>query len=525
MNPLAAAITKGSHFSRLPHRELQTWEHFKKTIPGKKIFLFGMGNGAEYFFEHYKEIPLEGVIDNNKAKQGFKANQFIVSDMDDVYKNLDIFGISVLEGHVSEDIVILISCLKNYEEVIAQMESRGICYNYVLLLMEANRYEGHAVVPNEAYERYVREYCQKKIEEKKVVFYNQGGYCGHGKYITEQLLRLRNDLDIVWLVKDLSLIVPQGVRLVYSNNYRNFIYEMETAKAWVYDYWVPTYIEKRPEQIYFQVKHWSSVTLKTFGLDVALFQNNKPHIYSSLYNSKIMDYIIVGSRFDEESCRSGFAFTGEVYYAGSPRSDVLFKSERIKEKVCRYCGIKEQAHLMVYTPTFRVIEGNSGLGDIQLDFARLRKVLTDKFGGTWYILVRLHPYISEKSGEIEQSEYVIDVSQYSDSQELVAASDILITDYSSIMFEPAFVKKPVFLFAPDKDEYINGERKLLIDYESLPFSIARTNEELTQDIDSFDQEKYQKATESFLKQYGIYEDGHASERAADFISRKMLDIE
>ncbi len=521
MNPMAAAITKGLHFSSLPHSEFQTWEHFNKTSSGKKIFLFGMGNGAEYFFEYYKDIPLEGIIDNNKEKQGFKANQFILSDMNDVYKNLDVLGMSVLDNYVSEDIIILITCLKNYEEVIAQMKSRGIRHNYVLLLMEANRYEGHAAVPEKAYERYVREYCRREIEEKKIVFYNQDGYCGHGKYITQQLLKQRKDLDIVWLVKDLNLEVPQGVRLVYSGNYRNFIYEMETAKAWVFDYWVPTYIEKRPEQIYFQVKHWASVTLKTFGLDVALFQNNKPHIYSSLYNSKIIDYIIVGSRFDEISCRSGFAFTGEVCYAGSPRSDVLFESRNMKEKVCRYYGINEQAHLLIYSPTFRVVEDQLETGDIQLDFIRLQELLTDKFGGTWYILLRFHPYILENNKEIERFEYVIDVSWYSDSQELVAASDILITDYSSIMFEPAFVKKPVFLFAPDKDEYINGERKLLIDYESLPFSIARTNEELGQNMDAFDQEKYQKAIESFLNQYDVHEDGHASERAAGFISRKM----
>ena len=367
----------------------------------------------------------------------------------------------------------------------------------------------------------MREYCRREIEEKKIVFYNQNGYCGHGKYITEELLRQRKDLDIVWLVKDLTLEVPDGVRLVYSLNYRNFIFELETAKAWVFDYWVPTYIEKRPEQIYFQVKHWASVTLKTFGLDVALFQNNKPHIYSSLYNSKIIDYIIVGSRFDEISCRSGFAFTGEVCYAGSPRSDVLFESRNMKEKVCRYYGINEQAHLLIYSPTFRVVEDQLETGDIQLDFIRLQELLTDKFGGTWYILLRFHPYILENNKEIEQFEYVIDASRYSDSQELVAASDILITDYSSIMFEPTFVKKPVFLFAPDKDEYINGERKLLIDYESLPFSIARTNEELGQNMDAFDQEKYQKAIERFLNQYDVHEDGHASERAAGFISRKM----
>ena len=170
MNAVAAAIANGLHFSNLPQLEFQTWEHFRKTIPGKKVFLFGMGNGAEYYFDHYADVFLEGIIDNNILKQGFKANQFILSAMDDTYKNLDIFDISVLDNYRPEDIVVLITCLKSYEEIINEMELRGIEYNYVLLLMEANRLDGHAIVPQETYERYVREYCQKEIEEKKIVF-------------------------------------------------------------------------------------------------------------------------------------------------------------------------------------------------------------------------------------------------------------------------------------------------------------------------------------------------------------------
>ena len=94
---------------------------------------------------------------------------------------------------------------------------------------------------------------------------------------------------------------------------------------------------------------------------------------------------------------------------------------------------------------------------------------------------------------------------------------MMITDYSSIMFEAAFVKKPVFLYAPDRKEYIDGERGLLIDYDSLPFPIAETNTELYNQIDIFDEVEYKKSVTVFLERYGVHEDGHASERAADFI--------
>jgi CDP-glycerol glycerophosphotransferase (TagB/SpsB family) len=110
------------------------------------------------------------------------------------------------------------------------------------------------------------------------------------------------------------------------------------------------------------------------------------------------------------------------------------------------------------------------------------------------------------------------VTDYYDCQELASAAEATITDYSSIMFEPAFVLKPVFLFAPDRMEYIDKERTLLIEYASLPFPIAESNEEMVENIINFDIEQYRSNVRDFLDENGVHEDGHASERAAEFIS-------
>ena len=94
----------------------------------------------------------------------------------------------------------------------------------------------------------------------------------------------------------------------------------------------------------------------------------------------------------------------------------------------------------------------------------------------------------------------------------------MISDYSSIMFEPAFVYKPVFLLALDREEYTDEERDLLIDYKTLPFPKADSNAELEQCIMTFHEKKYKEDVRKFLEKYGVHEDGHASERAAVFIS-------
>ena len=158
---------------------------------------------------------------------------------------------------------------------------------------------------------------------------------------------------------------------------------------------------------------------------------------------------------------------------------------------------------------------------IELDFLRVKKAAEKRFGGEWVIMLRLHPSVAKAAKEMEKPDFVIDVSAYTDSEELVSATDITISDFSSIMFEPAFVKKPVFLFATDLQEYIEKEYELLIPYKELPFSIAESNEELERNIMHYDKESYQKEIESFLERYGVAEDGHASERTARFLSEYL----
>ena len=109
----------------------------------------------------------------------------------------------------------------------------------------------------------------------------------------------------------------------------------------------------------------------------------------------------------------------------------------------------------------------------------------------------------------------------SEINDLLFLTDVLITDYSSIMFEQAYRELPVFLYAPDRWKYIDVERGLLIDYEKLPFPIAESNGELHQCIKSFEQKTYEKKVIDFLDFYGVHEDGHASERAAKFIIKLL----
>lgn len=503
----------------------KSWKEFQDEARGKKVFLFGVGAGAEYYWQNYKNTTaIDGFLDNDERKQGFSAGDFIQTGISG--EKWEVSSPQILQNYPPEQVVVMVTNLNQFDVIIEQLCAMGLTHIFSLLLLEADmrtegvmkEFHGEGAL-NGAYRDYAKECLKEPVQRKKMVFHDKGNYSGHGRQLTERLLEAGGDLDLVWLVSDMRILVPEGVRLVYEKNLYQATYEMETAGFWVYDYTVFPWLIKREGQIYIQTKHWASITLKSFGFDEVAYTGSREYRESLIHSSEIMDYILVGSEFDERTCRSGFGFQGKAIYVGSPRSDVLFQETLYKTKICQHYQIQEQQKLLLYAPTWRRISGmpQSQFGLIGLDFGRLKGRLEDRFGGEWKILLRLHPDVVIESTAIDYPEYVVNVSYYSDSQELVAASDMLITDYSSIMFEPAFVGKPVFLYAPDRDSYINKERPLLIEYDSLPFPAARTEEQLWKSIQDFEETSYQREVSVFLEKYGVHEDGHAAQRAVEFI--------
>ncbi len=501
----------------------QTWNQFERDLSESMLFLFGISISIRIFLKKYgSRFPVAGIVDNDIAKQGFKLKDFIMTDA--IVGNIEISDISVLDHCSKEETIILIASLKQYQEIASQLSRLGFKSVYSLFVMEANERLNNGNVTRDEFAevgRWVEECCKKPINPKKIVFEAYGTYTDHGKYITEQLLKLRQDLDIVWVVRNLNTKVPKGVRLIQAFNRMEYVYEMETAAIWITNVILPIYIKKRKGQNYIETKHWASVTLKCFYLIESSTKEYK-NIETVKYNGSIMDYIITGSDFDSESCRRGFDFQKETIQIGSPRSDAMFRHDELKEKVYEYYHLDRNRNMIVYAPTFRYKKGEEWhmleMRNVDMDYELVKRALEKRFGGEWYIVLRLHPGMEKEAEKLAKPSFVIDASKYDDGQEIAAACDVMISDYSSIMFEPAFVHKPVFLLALDREEYIDEERDLLIDYRSLPFPQACSNAELEQRIIEFDEQKYKDDVKKFLEKYGVHEDGHASERAAQFIS-------
>ncbi len=499
------------------------WADFEQAVQDKSVLLYGTGQGIVSFWEKYKGLfPIIGVIDGNPNKQGLLLGDLLAGLYQTPLGKMRVTAPDFLNVCSATDTVVLIASLNRYDEIINVLREKGYEHYFVISkFMDYRAEDTELETVTAAGKRYAKQCIRLPIENKKIVFSSYKDYGDHEKYISEALTRLRADLDVVWLIDTLGAYLPDQVRYVLKSNWKKVIYEMETAAIWVSDLDLPEYLIKREGQTYIQTKHWASLTLKKFYFDTAAFVHEPQLLRIWEREKRIIDYIVVGSEFDRESCRRGFQ-VDRFIMAGSPRSDAMFCEEKNKKRVYSHYQMDEEFHMLLYAPTYRFDKerGKSyeALGNIGFAYAKVKAALEERFGGRWFIALRLHPAVANALQGVEFPEFVVDMSHYDDSEELVSAADITVSDFSSIMFEPAFVKKPVFLFARDRDDYLQNEYDLLIEYETLPFAIAQTSEQLCDHILSYDEETYVKRVEEFLEQYGVHEDGRASERVAEFIT-------
>ena len=490
----------------------QKWEDFGNALPNKKVIVLGLARNVENLLMMYGEtIDIDAFIDNNPAKWGTRVGDVLVCMNDSRYKDMRVLSCDYLDGLDCENVIILIGGKRSYREIEQQVTKKGYSDIFIIELMGAQIRNDDFLLKQKDYARI----CTKEPLVLNKIIVEISTSPDHLIAITKSLLKY-SDMEIVWVIRANRKDVPDGVRTVFEADWKKYIYELETSKVWLFDTTLPLFANKRCEQICIMTKHWSSITLKKFGLEA-----KETYVYGEAYNTQgveMVDYIFSGSEFDEEACRRGFGYNGRFIRIGSPRSDLMFRSN-IRQKVFHEYGLSIESRLLLYAPTHRK-KGEEIHSYELIDLERTRSELEEKTGERWISMVRWHPLdaMNELSDSFCET---INASGFDSGEELVAAADVLISDYSSIMFEMAFVGKPVFIYAPDRKEYLMNERGFLIDIDSLPFQISGTNEELLNQIKSFDLSAYKKRVERFLDSYGIHEDGHASERAADFITKLL----
>lgn len=378
--------------------------------------------------------------------------------------------------------------------------------------------------------RYRYLYRRKKRNTHKIVFESYMGrqYACSPKAIYEEMLRdVRfKDFEFVWMFTEpermrdvLALQKSSLVRYGSKEAYAHYA----TAKYVVSNSNIKFDIVPFSDQVFVQT--WHGTPLKRLRCDIEAERGNEMNTLVEIHFKNDQDieryrYFLSPSPFSTEKFITAFRLSelGKediLLEEGYPRNDFLFQYQwrdvvRMKE---RLGIINDGRKIILYAPTFRDNMHDASIGytyDLHLDFERLRQELAENF----IILFRTHYFIASKFDFSNYQDFVIDVSGIDDINELYIISDLLITDYSSVIFDYANLKRPMLFYMYDLEEYAQSIRGFYIDIDELPGKIIRTQEQLVNELKNpvlLADAKY----EDFCRKYNSLEDGNASKRVID----------
>lgn len=370
-----------------------------------------------------------------------------------------------------------------------------------------------------------------KLDEKVVLFETFGGrsYACSPKAIYEQMLSMKKykDYKFVWAFKDVcGHNVKEDDRLVIVKTGSKEYYKYcSMAKYWIVNSIMLDFVSKKKNQVYVQC--WHGTPLKRLRCDIEVngsVMNTLSEIRKKNdIDAKRFDYFLSPSSFASEKFISAFNLKNLskeniIVEKGYPRNEYLFKyTEKDVKEIKKVFGIPKDKKVIFYAPTFRDNQHASGVGytyNLNIDFDSLRK----KFGKEYVILFRPHYYIANSFDFEKYKGFVYDASRHDDVNECYVISDILVTDYSSVFFDYANLKRPMLFYMYDLDEYKGKLRDFYMDLKELPGPIVEVQSDLEKELSHLSNywKKYKKTYDIFNKKYN-YLDG-------EDCSKKVLEV-
>jgi CDP-glycerol glycerophosphotransferase len=367
-----------------------------------------------------------------------------------------------------------------------------------------------------------------KIDDKMIFFESFYGnsYSCSPKAIYEYVLNDERfkDYKFVWAFKNINKYTFDERTILVKSNSRKYYKYLSKSKYWVVNLLINTGVKKKKNQVYVQC--WHGTPLKKLRYDI-----EKDNVLNSISEVRKrndldaikFDYFISPSKFCTEKFTSAFnlkKLNNENIFIekGYPRNDYLFnyKKSDIK-KIKKELNIPLNKKVILYAPTFRdnQVNENGYTYNVELDFNKLK----NEFSEEYVILFRAHYFIANKFDFKKYNNFVYDVSKYEDINELYIISDILITDYSSVFFDFANLKKPILFYMYDYNNYKNNLRDFYIDLKELPGPILKKENTLIKEIKNIDNysKKYKEKYEKFNKKYNYLDDGNATKRVVEEI--------
>lgn len=365
------------------------------------------------------------------------------------------------------------------------------------------------------------------VQNNVVVFNSSMGrnYTGNPRYIYEYMVEkgLDKKYKCIWFFETLPQTLPGRCKIVRFKRLKYFYY-MSIAKTWVFDCRQPDFLIKKKNAAYIQT--WHGTPLKKLALDmdsVSMAEDKDIAVYKEKFyrNAMTWDYLIAQNDFSANIFKKAFGFEKTMLTIGYPRNDILIhkNNEKYIAALKKELSLPKDKKIILYAPTWRDNEFYSSgkyKFNPHMDFQLLKKALSDKY----CIIVKYHYLVKDLVDWSLYSDFIYDFDMEYDISLLYLVSDMLITDYSSVMFDYSILKRPMLFYCYDYDNYKNNLRGFYFDFEKeAPGPISYVTEELIQDILNYDSEKYRQRYEAFTKKYNRAEHGTACKEVCSLIQK------
>ena len=356
------------------------------------------------------------------------------------------------------------------------------------------------------------------VHKNWIVFYsfNGRGYGDSPAAIANEILKRKLPYKLFWRVNDKDKSsLPEGIIPIANFSFSTLL-KVASSGIWISNVKNGFPWKKKKQQFYIQTWHGGGLPIKQVEGQVEEFLS-KDYVAESKRDSAQTNMILADNNLIAELYKDYFWYPPacEIACTGLPNHDKLLEKVDVPSLKTKLFT-RNDIRIALYAPTFRDDRSTEGY---RIDLEAVHRKLEERTGDNWVVAVRLHPNVRDLEDKLFRfNSHIVNVTSIPDLGSLLHISDLLITDYSSVMSDFFIMRKPVFLFVLDLEHYLSNCRTIGPLFNQLPFPICINNAELIQAIESFDYSSYQAAVDAFKRNVFIsYDDGHAAERVVDRI--------
>lgn len=370
-------------------------------------------------------------------------------------------------------------------------------------------------------------YILSLLPKKKVVIFESfhgKQYSDNPRAIYEYMLENEVDYTMYWSIdkRYKKAIVNKDIKSIYRFSLR-WLMLTPRAKYWVTNSRLPMFMRKSRSTTYLQT--WHGTPLKKLATDMKMVQmpgtDTVKYKRNFLRESRKWDYLVSPNAYSTKIFKRAFNFNKEIIESGYPRNDYLINNNNANmiTSIKKKSSIPFNRKVILYAPTWRdnqYYDIGKYKFKIQMDLDKMMSNLGDNY----IILLRLHYLVAENLDLSAYKGFVYDCSRHDDIRELYLISDLLITDYSSVFFDYANLKRPMLFYVYDIDDYRDNLRGFYFDLEKeAPGPLVKTTDGLIKEI--IKNEKYgftpSQKTERFYEEFCSLENGSASKRVVEHV--------